>query len=179
MDPKALHHAIKYERTRRYPMTNSSEYDQLDDLDRMILAELCLDGRMSVTELAKKLGLSKTACSVRVGRLVSEGIIVGFRAVLDPKKMDQCHVAFVEIKLEDTTEAALKAFDEAVGSVPELEQCHLIAGSFDYLLKVRTKDMRAYRQVLVESISELPHVASVSTYLSMETVKEIGLNPVL
>jgi Lrp/AsnC family leucine-responsive transcriptional regulator len=160
-------------------MTNDSEYEQLDDLDRMILAELSLDGRMSVTELAKKLGISKTPCSVRVGRLVSDGIIIGFRAVLDPKKMDQCHVAFVEIKLEDTTVAALRAFDEAVGSVPELEQCHLIAGSFDYLLKVRTKDMRAYRQVLVESISELPHVASVSTYLSMETVKEIGLNPVL
>ena len=65
-------------------MTNSSEYDQLDDLDRMILTELSLDGRMSLTALAKKLGISKTPCSVRVGRLVSEGVIVGFRAVLDP-----------------------------------------------------------------------------------------------
>jgi Lrp/AsnC family leucine-responsive transcriptional regulator len=160
-------------------MTNSSQYDQLDDLDRMILAELCLDGRKSVTKLAEKLGISTTSCSVRVRRLVSERVIVGFRAVLDPKKMDQCHVAFVEIKLEDTTEAALIAFDEAVGSVPEFEQCHLIAGSFDYLLKVRTKDIQAYRQVLVESISELPHVASVSTYLSMDTVKEIDLIPAL
>jgi Lrp/AsnC family leucine-responsive transcriptional regulator len=160
-------------------MTNGSEYEQLDDLDRMILAELSFDGRISVAELATKLEIPKTTCGVRVKRLVSEEIIVGFRAVLDPEKIDQRHVAFVEIKLEDTTEAALKAFDEAVGSVPELEQCHLIAGSFDYLLKVRTKDMRAYRQVLVGSISELPHVASVSTYLSMETVKEISLNPVL
>jgi Lrp/AsnC family leucine-responsive transcriptional regulator len=160
-------------------MTNSSEYDQLDDLDRMILAELSLDGRMSLTALAKKLGISKTPCSVRVGRLVSEGVIVGFRAVLDPEKIDQCHVAFVEIKLEDTSEAALSAFEVAVGSVPELEQCHLIAGSFDYLLKVRTKDMQAYRQVLVESISELPHIAGISTYLSMETVKEISLIPSL
>lgn len=160
-------------------MTNGSEYDQLDDLDRLILAELSLDGRMSVTVLAKKLGVSTTLCSVRVKRLVSEGIIIGFRAVLNPQKIDQSHVAFVEVKLEDTTEAALRAFDAAAGSVPELEQCYLIAGSFDYLLKVRTKDMRAYRRVLVESISELPHVASASTYLSMDTVKETGLYPVL
>lgn len=160
-------------------MTNDSEYDQLDELDRMILAELSLDGRMSVAALAKKLGISKTPCSIRFKRLVSEEFIVGFRAVLNHEKIDQNHVAFVEVKLEDTTEAALRAFDAAVGSVPELEQCFLIAGSFDYLLKVRTKDMRAYRQVFVKSISELPHVASVSTYVAMETVKEPRLNPVL
>lgn len=102
-------------------MTDGSEYEQFDDLDRMILAELSFDGRISVADLATKLEISKATCGVRVKHLVSEGIIVGFRAVLDPEKVDQRHVAFVETKLEDATEAALKAFDEAVGSAPELE----------------------------------------------------------
>jgi len=82
------------------------------------------------------------------------------------------HVAFVEVRLQDTKEAALKAFNESVQLIPEIEQCHMIAGSFDYLLKVRTKDIIAYRRVLAERISDLPHVASTSTYVAMESVKE-------
>jgi Lrp/AsnC family leucine-responsive transcriptional regulator len=160
-------------------MPNNFQYDQLDLLDTQILAELSLDGRISVTDLAKKLEISKTACGVRVKRLVSEKIIVGFHAVLDPQKINKSHVAFVEIKLEDTTETALRAFNTAVRSVPELEQCHLIAGAFYYLLKVRTKDIQSYRQVLVESISELPYVASASSFLTMETIKESGIEPVI
>ncbi|SEL29230.1 Lrp/AsnC ligand binding domain-containing protein [Pacificibacter marinus] len=88
-------------------------------------------------------------------------------------------MAFVEITLEDTTDAALGAFNAAAENVPELEQCHIITGSFDYLLKVRTKDSIDFRQVLVESLSELPHVARTSTYLAMETVKEAELNLLL
>ena len=160
-------------------MTNGSDYDQLDHLDRKILAELSLDGRMSVVDLANKLGISKSPCGVRLKRLVNEEVIVGFRAVLDPQKIDKSHVAFVEIKLDDTTVPALMAFNAAVREVPELEQCHMIAGSFDYLLKVRTKDLQACRQILIKQISELPHVASTSTYLSMESVKEANPNPVL
>jgi Lrp/AsnC family leucine-responsive transcriptional regulator len=160
-------------------MTNGSDYDQLDHLDRKILAELSLDGRMSVADLADKLGISKSPCSVRLKRLLSDEVIIGFRAVLDPQKIDQIHVAFVEVKLDDTTVPALMAFNAAVKEVPELEQCHMIAGSFDYLLKVRTKDLQACRQILIKQISELPHVASTSTYLSMESVKEANPNPVL
>ncbi|MFT6121418.1 MAG: Lrp/AsnC family leucine-responsive transcriptional regulator [Yoonia sp.] len=169
-------------------MTNGSVYDQLDHLDRKILAELSLDGLMSVADLANnmsladlanKLGISRSPCGVRFKPLVNDGVIVGFRAVLDPKKADQSDVAFVEIKLDDTTVPALMAFNAAVREVPELEQCHMIAGSFDYLLKVRTKDLQACRQILVKRISELLHVASTATYLSMETVKEDNLNSVL
>ena len=160
-------------------MTDNPKYDQLDHLDRMILAELSMDGRMSVAELANKLGISKNPCRVRVKRLVSEAIIVGFQAVVDPEQIGQSHVAFVEVKLEDTKETALRAFNAAVEDVPELEQCHMVSGSFDYLLKVRTKDMRAYRRVLAEQISELPHVASTATYLAMDTVKETGIESLL
>ena len=129
---------------------------------------------MAVTDLAKKIGMSKTPCGVRLRRLIADGFILGFRAVLNPVKLDLNHVAFVEVKLRDTTEKALQAFNEAVQNVQEIEQCHMIAGPFDYLLKVRTKDITAYRRILGEQITKLPHVASSSTYVTMESVKEFG-----
>ncbi len=144
----------------------------LDEFDRKILTLLSKDGRMPVTDLAKNLGLSKSPCAVRLKRLINDGFILGFKAILNPVKLDLNHVAFVEVKLNDTKESALQAFNEAVAGVPEIEQCHMIAGAFDYLLKVRTKDIENYRQVLGESISGLPHVASSSTYVSMESVKD-------
>lgn len=155
-------------------MPNTDKNSDLDHFDRKIIAELSIDGRMSVTELADKLGMSKTPCGVRLKRLIKDGYILGFRAVLNPTKLNLNHVAFVEVKLKDTTEAALMAFNQSVSAITEIEQCHMIAGSFDYLLKVRTKDIFAYRIVLGERISTLPHVASTSTYVAMESVKETG-----
>ena len=136
------------------------------------MAELKRDGRLPVTELANRIGLSKTPCQVRLKRLRDDGFILGFRAILNPAKLDNHNVAFVEVKLQDTTEAALQAFNRAAIAVPEIEQCHMIAGAFDYLLKIRTKDIAAYRRVLGEQISSLPHVASSSTHVSMESVKD-------
>ncbi len=145
---------------------------QLDGFDRKILQILSVEGRLPITELAARVGLSKSPCQVRVKRLQADGFILGFRAVLDPAKLGRDHVAFVEVRLTDTTEAALGAFNKAVHAVPEIEQCHMIAGAFDYLLKVRTADMRAYRRVLGEVISNLPHVSATSTHVSMEAVKD-------
>lgn len=150
------------------------KFDQLDRFDRKILEILSIEGRLPITDLAKRIGMSKSPCQVRFKRLVKNKYIVGFRAVLNPMKLDIGHVAFVEVKLLNTKQAALLAFNEAVRDIPEIEQCHMIAGSFDYLLKVRTKDINAYRHVLGERISALPHVASSSTYVSMEAVKEVG-----
>jgi len=147
---------------------------EIDRFDRAILRELSAHGRMSVTDLAEKVGLSKSPCQVRVRRLQERGYIRGFRAVLDPVRLGLDHIAFVEVRLTDTTEVALRAFNAAVQSVPEIEQCHMIAGAFDYLLKVRTTDIRAYREVLGDTISALPHVASTSTHVSMEAVKDDG-----
>ncbi|KUR77606.1 ArsR family transcriptional regulator [Novosphingobium sp. Fuku2-ISO-50] len=144
----------------------------LDDFDRKILDTLRKDGRITFTELAHKVGLSKTPCQQRVRRLVDSGVIVGFRAIVDPAKVGLDHVAFTEVKLSDTREAALGEFNAAVRLIPEVEECHMIASSFDYLLKVRTADIRRYRWVLGEKISSLPHVASTSTFVAMETVRE-------
>ncbi len=147
---------------------------QLDVFDRKILAILSQDGRIAVTDLARHVGLSKSPCQVRMKRLQADGYIQGFRAQLDPGKMGLEHVAFVEVRLTDTTETALKAFAAAVLKVPEIEQCHMIAGAFDYLLKVRTRDIMGYRQVLGEKVSALPFVASTSTHVSMESIKDDG-----
>lgn len=144
----------------------------LDRFDRKIIDLLLADGRMPVTEVAQKIGLSKTPCQMRVNRLRKDGVIRGFRAVVDPAKLGREHVAFVEVRLTDTTERALRAFNEATLKVPEVEQAHMIAGAFDYLLKVRTKDIRDYRRVLGEVISSLPFVGHTSTHVSMEAVKD-------
>ncbi|WP_343613581.1 Lrp/AsnC family transcriptional regulator [Novosphingobium sp.] len=144
----------------------------LDEFDRKILTILRQDGRITFTDLAEKVGLSKTPCQQRVRRLVASGVIVGFRAIVDPARIGLDHVAFAEVKLSDTREAALNEFNAAVRRIPEVEECHMIASSFDYLLKVRTADIRRYRSVLGEKISSLPHVASTSTFVAMETVRE-------
>ncbi len=157
-------------------MGNSVIIGPLDRYDEKILEILSAKGRMPVTDLARHVGLSKSPCQVRMQRLLRDGYILGFSAILDPEKLGQDHVAFAEVKLTDTTEKALRAFNDAVRSVREIEQCHMIAGSFDYLLKVRTSDIRAYRQVLGETISNLPFVASTSTHVSMQAVKDTALS---
>ncbi|MDO8985743.1 Lrp/AsnC family transcriptional regulator [Cypionkella sp.] len=146
---------------------------QLDRFDHAILRELSMDGRISATELGRRIGLSKSPTQARMKRLEDGGVIIGYRANLDPIRMGQAHVAFVEVRLSDTREAALQAFNKAVLAVPEVEQAHMIASRFDYLLKVRTTDIQDYRRVLAERISALPHVASTSTYVAMEAVKEL------
>ena len=146
---------------------------EMDGFDRAILRELSVDGRVSATELARRIGLSKSPVQTRLKRLEEAGVITGYRAILDPIRMGQAHVAFVEVRLSDTREAALQAFNRAVLTVPEIEQCHMIASRFDYLLKVRTSDIQDYRRVLAERISALPHVAATSTYVAMEAVKEV------
>jgi len=145
---------------------------ELDEFDRKIIAALRADGRITVTALAEKVGLSKTPCQVRMKRLIETGVIRGFAAVVDSARMGVDHIAFTEVKLSDTRDEALREFNAGVQRIPEIEECHMIASSFDYLLKVRTTDIRRYRTVLGEKISSLPHVASTSTFVAMETVKE-------
>lgn len=148
---------------------------ELDRFDSTILSVLAEDGRISITDLAKRIGLSKSPTQARLRRLEETGVILGYRALLDPIQLGLDHVAFVEVRLSDTREKALRAFNAAVIRVPEIEQAHMIASHFDYLLKVRTRDMTAYRRFLGETISSLPHVSNTSTYVAMEAVKETML----
>ncbi|MEP2473391.1 Lrp/AsnC family transcriptional regulator [Roseobacter sp.] len=148
---------------------------EMDRFDQAILGVLAEDGRVSITDLAKRIGLSKSPTQARLRRLEQSGVIIGYRALLDPIQLGLDHVAFVEVRLSDTREQALMAFNAAVAKVPEIEQAHMIAGNFDYLLKVRTRDMTRYRRFLGETISALPHVAGTSTFVAMQAVKETML----
>jgi len=146
--------------------------DDLDQFDRRILAALAKDARLSMAALADKVGLSKTPVTVRLKRLEAAGYIQGYHAALDVDRLGLAQVAFVQVTLTQTTDKALEEFNAAVRAARGIESCHMIAGGFDYLLKVRTRDMAAYRRALSEVIAHLPHVAQTTTFMSMETVKD-------
>lgn len=147
----------------------------LDKMDHKILNILASDGRISMTALGQAVGLSKTPVTARVKRLEALGVITGYRAELSAARLGLDHVAFLEVRLSDTREQCLREFNAAVRKIPEVEACHMIAGGFDYLVKVRTGDITDYRRVLGEQISRLPHIASTSTYVSMESVRDHGV----
>ncbi len=147
----------------------------LDRADLQIIKELQEDARMTLTELASRVGLSKTPCQLRMRRLEEQGYITGYTALVDHGKLGLNHIAFVQVTLNDTSSKALTAFNKAVRKIGEVEQCHMIAGGYDYLLKIRTRDMVSYRTVLGEKLSTLPHVVQTSTFVVMESVKDLGL----
>lgn len=144
----------------------------MDRIDLKILEALQADGRLSFVELARRVGLSKTPCAERVRRLEQSGVIRGYRAELDPVAIDMGHIVMVQVLLNGTTERELRQFNEAVRRIPEIESCLMIAGDFDYLLKVRTRDIGAFRAALGEKISGLPCVKQTHSYVVMEVVKE-------
>ncbi|KMW58475.1 PutR, transcriptional activator of PutA and PutP [Candidatus Rhodobacter oscarellae] len=150
----------------------------MDRYDRKILQELIADARLTTTELARRVGLSKTPVAARVKALEQAGLITGYRAMVSPERLGLPHVTFVEVRLDDTRERALDAFNAAVRKVPEIEECYMIAGGFDYLLKVRSRDIAEYRLVMGETISTLPHVSATSSYVAMEAVVESSAVPI-
>lgn len=157
------------------PEDSENAQPRLDRFDLAILNVLAEDARISITDLAQRISLSKSPTQARLRRLERSGVIIGYRALLDPIRLGLDHVAFVEVRLSDTREAALTAFNDAIAKIPEIEQAHMIASHFDYLLKVRTRDMAQYRRFLGETISALPYVSNTSTYVAMQAVKETML----
>jgi len=151
----------------------------MDAFDQAILRILASDGRIRITELARRIGLSKSPTQARLKRLEDGGVITGYKAMIDPIRLGVDYVCFVEVRLTDTREAALSDFNAAVTKISEIEQVHMIAGNFDYLMKIRTHNMADYRSVLAEKISTLPHVAATSTYVAMQAVKENALSDVI
>jgi len=151
-----------------------------DSIDRKILKALQADGRMSITDLSEKVGLSKTPCAERVKRLEKAGLIKGYRAELSAGDLGLPYITFVQVTLERTTTDVLDKFNAAAKRIPEVESCHMVAGGFDYLLKLRTADMTHYRKVLGNAIGALPGVAATHTYPVIETVTDKkGIDPVL
>jgi Lrp/AsnC family transcriptional regulator, leucine-responsive regulatory protein len=146
--------------------------EDLDMFDRKILRAVQKNGRLSINDLSETVGLSKTPCLTRLRRLENKGYIQRYKGVLDASKIRQDYVTFVQVKLTSTTRRHLKAFSDAVQSVPQIESCHMMSGGYDFLLKIRTRNMRRYRELLGDVLSELPGIAQTSTFPVMETVKD-------
>src|SRR4051812_43165696 len=151
---------------------------RLDDTDRRLLRVLQADGRISNGELAERCGLSPSACSDRVRRLRENGYITGFAAVLDPGKVGRALLIFVEVVLDRTTPEVFETFAEAARRAPDVLECHMVAGGFDYLLKARVRDFAEYRKFLGEVLVRIPGVRETRTYAVLEEVKSTTQLPV-
>ncbi len=151
---------------------NEEKTGDIDKIDRKILRILQEDGRISNLKLAETIGLSATAVLARTQRLQRDGIILGYEARLNPAKIGRGMTVFVEVLLDRTTPNVFDAFKAAVQVHGEILECHLVAGGFDYLIKLRVQDMAAYRDFAGRVLWQLPGVRETRTYAVMEEVKE-------
>ena len=145
---------------------------ELDRIDKRILNELQGDGRLSITELATRVNLTHTPCSERVKRLEKTGLIKRYAAIVDANLLGFSHLSVVQISMDSTSGGSLDEFNTAVQAIKEIESCLMIAGSFDYVLVVRTRDITHFREVLGDQISKLPGIRQSNSFAVMEVVKE-------
>ncbi|MFQ3206960.1 MAG: Lrp/AsnC family leucine-responsive transcriptional regulator [Glaciecola sp.] len=143
----------------------------IDRIDRKILTALQLDGKISNVVLAKSVGLSPSPCLERVKRLEQQGYITGYTATVDPAMLGAAMLVFVEITLSKTSVDIFAEFSAAVQNLDDIQECHLVSGNFDFLLKARVADMSSYRKLLGDILLRLPGVRESRTYVVMEEVK--------
>lgn len=151
---------------------------KVDRIDKNILVELQKNGRLSNVELSKRVGLSPTPCLERVKKLETDNYITGYKAILNPELLDAALLVFVEITLTKTSPDVFSDFSKAALSLEVIQECHLVSGDFDFLLKTRVKDMAAYRELLGETLLRLPSVSESRTYVVMEEVKSSNVLPI-
>ncbi|ESX96060.1 Lrp/AsnC ligand binding domain-containing protein [Mesorhizobium sp. LNJC403B00] len=154
------------------------ESDQLDAIDRSLLRLLQEDGRRTTLDLAARVGLSPTGTSQRVKRLFRDGLITAVRAVLNPQKIGRGTLVFIEVRLDQAAPHVFDRFAEAVAKAPEVLECHMVVGGFDYLVKARISEMAAYQDFLKRVILPLPGVRETHTYTSISDIKPDALLPV-
>jgi Lrp/AsnC family transcriptional regulator, leucine-responsive regulatory protein len=145
---------------------------KMDDMNRRILRELLRDGRIANLDLAARVGLSPSACLRRVQELERTGVILGYRAVLDPVQMGVGFVAYVTVGLNRHTKDAQEAFERAMSRAPEVRECHNITGTVEYLLRVEAADLAAYKHFHTEVMGVLPQVNAITTFVVMGSPKD-------
>jgi Lrp/AsnC family leucine-responsive transcriptional regulator len=151
---------------------------QIDDTDRRILTALQKHGRISNAELADRINLSPSACHRRVQRLEASGVITGYVALLDPREVDRRSTVFVEITLSGQADEVLEAFERAVSRVPDVLECHLMAGTADYLLKVVASDTDDFARIHRQHLARLPGVAQMHSSFALRTVFKTTALPI-
>lgn len=144
----------------------------LDRIDRKLLALLQADGRITNTELARQVGLSQSACLRRMQRLEQTGVIRGYGALLDPAALGKPETVFIEITLHNQSEAVLDAFERAVAASPDILECHLMAGGYDYLLRVAVADSADYERLHRKQLAAFPHVARIRSLFTLRRVSQ-------
>jgi Lrp/AsnC family transcriptional regulator, leucine-responsive regulatory protein len=155
-----------------YTMSDASPSDRpLDRIDHKLLIRLQQDGRSAISRLAREVNLTVTPTLERVRRLESAGYIEGYFARLNPRKLGLGLLAYVEVSLDRTTPDAFDRFKQVMLAHDEVMECHMVAGGFDYLLKVRVVDMESYRRFLGDRIASVRGVQTTHTYFVMEEVK--------
>ena len=159
-------------------MVETQKNLRIDDTDRRLLRVLQEDGRISNTDLAQRCNLSPSACSDRVRRLREDGYILGFSAILDPAKVGRNVLIFVEVVLDRTTPDVFESFAVAARKAPDVLECHMVAGGFDYLIKARVADLAEYRKFLEEVLVRIPGVRETRTYAVLEEVKSSTRLPI-
>lgn len=142
----------------------------LSKIDRNILKLLLKFGRMSYAEVGRRVGLTTTPCKERIKKLEASGVIRGYRADLDPKLLGAGLIVFVQVTLQRTSGDAFRVFQDAIEAIPEVEECHLVSGEFDYLIKARVADMGQYRDLLAGSLLQLPNVLESKSFPVMDTL---------
>jgi len=158
-------------------MTDSQNARKLDRLDLKILRALQENARISYVDLAEKVGLSTTPCMDRVKRLERTGLIQGYHASIDPLALGLSLLVFVEITLSNQSPEGFEAFREAVDGLSYVQECHLVSGQSDYLIKLRLTDLASYRKYLGEMLLALPYVRESKSYIVMEEAKQTALLP--
>lgn len=150
----------------------------LSTIDRNILRILQDDGRITYAELAGRVGLTNTPCIERVRKLERDGYIRHYSTVVNPELLDAGLIVFVQIRLDRTSKHTFDQFKEAVMELPEVQECYLVTGNFDYLIKARLADMAAYRVFLEESLLSVPAVKESTSVVVMEALKETLTIPI-
>ena len=145
---------------------------KLDDINERILRELSRNGRIANLDLAEKVGLSPSACLRRVQELERQGVIKGYRAVLDPARLGAGFIAYLAVGLSSHTKAAQEAFERAAARAPEVRECHNITGSVEYLLRIECADLASYKHLHTDVLGALPHIASFTTYVVIGSPKD-------
>jgi DNA-binding Lrp family transcriptional regulator len=145
----------------------------LDRYDDRILSVLGREGRIPNVALAERVGLSPSACLRRVQELERRGVILGYRAVLDPAALGRGFLAYVAVGLNEHSRPSQEAFERAVADVAEVRECHNVTGAVEYLLRVETADLAAYKRLHADVLGTLPQVASITTYVVMDSSKDL------
>lgn len=144
----------------------------LDRIDRNILKILQQDGRISNVALSRRVNLSPTPCLERVRRLEKAGYITGYMARLSPEKLGADFVTFMTVQLNRTSNDAFERFADEIRRIEEVEECHMVGGGFDYILKIRTRSMEAFRALMGHAVFSMAEVYQTHSYFVMEQVKD-------